>query len=201
MADLVAAGRAPLSTASTAASWWTTRDPEQLGRLRAAGAQRARRETSSPGGPCPASPTAATRARASCSCPERGAGVWVEFEEGDLEFPIWVGTYWSRPAARQRAAEAQRRRRLRGGAPCRPARPARSSRRVKGHTMQFEDADGVEMVTIVEAVHGHVITLDGERDHGHRRPVRSRDHAGRRRRDGHRRRQRRQRGRRWTPAG
>ena len=29
--------------------------------------------------------------------PEVGAGVWVEFEEGDLEFPIWVGTFWSKP--------------------------------------------------------------------------------------------------------
>ena len=29
--------------------------------------------------------------------PEPGAGVWVEFEEGDLEFPIWVGTFWSEP--------------------------------------------------------------------------------------------------------
>ncbi|MCL4706188.1 hypothetical protein KJ068_13555 [bacterium] len=27
--------------------------------------------------------------------PEIGSGVWVEFEGGDLEFPIWVGTYWA----------------------------------------------------------------------------------------------------------
>jgi hypothetical protein len=29
--------------------------------------------------------------------PEVDAGVWVEFEAGDLEFPIWVGTFWSKP--------------------------------------------------------------------------------------------------------
>ena len=29
--------------------------------------------------------------------PEIDAGVWVEFEMGDLEYPIWVGTYWSKP--------------------------------------------------------------------------------------------------------
>jgi hypothetical protein len=23
-----------------------------------------------------------------------GAGVWVEFEQGDLDYPIWVGTFW-----------------------------------------------------------------------------------------------------------
>jgi uncharacterized protein involved in type VI secretion and phage assembly len=26
--------------------------------------------------------------------PERGAGVWIEFEGGDVSFPIWVGCYW-----------------------------------------------------------------------------------------------------------
>ncbi len=29
--------------------------------------------------------------------PEKGAGVWVEFEAGDLDYPIWVGTFWSKP--------------------------------------------------------------------------------------------------------
>lgn len=26
--------------------------------------------------------------------PPRGAGVWVEFEQGDPDYPIWVGCYW-----------------------------------------------------------------------------------------------------------
>jgi uncharacterized protein involved in type VI secretion and phage assembly len=26
--------------------------------------------------------------------PEVGSGVWVEFEGGDVSFPIWVGGYW-----------------------------------------------------------------------------------------------------------
>ncbi|WP_446745336.1 phage baseplate assembly protein V [Silvibacterium acidisoli] len=26
--------------------------------------------------------------------PEVGSGVWVEFEQGDPDFPIWVGSYW-----------------------------------------------------------------------------------------------------------
>lgn len=26
--------------------------------------------------------------------PQIGAGVWVEFEQGDPDFPIWVGGYW-----------------------------------------------------------------------------------------------------------
>jgi uncharacterized protein involved in type VI secretion and phage assembly len=27
--------------------------------------------------------------------PERGSGVWIEFEGGDLSFPIWTGCYWN----------------------------------------------------------------------------------------------------------
>jgi uncharacterized protein involved in type VI secretion and phage assembly len=26
--------------------------------------------------------------------PEVGSGVWIEFEGGDVSFPIWVGGYW-----------------------------------------------------------------------------------------------------------
>lgn len=26
--------------------------------------------------------------------PEDGAGVWIEFEGGDVSYPIWVGCYW-----------------------------------------------------------------------------------------------------------
>ena len=30
--------------------------------------------------------------------PMIGAGVWIEFEQGDPDYPIWVGTYWGNPA-------------------------------------------------------------------------------------------------------
>lgn len=26
--------------------------------------------------------------------PEEGSGVWIEFEGGDVSYPIWVGCYW-----------------------------------------------------------------------------------------------------------
>jgi uncharacterized protein involved in type VI secretion and phage assembly len=26
--------------------------------------------------------------------PEPGAGVWIEFEGGDVSYPVWVGCYW-----------------------------------------------------------------------------------------------------------
>jgi hypothetical protein len=30
--------------------------------------------------------------------PQVGAGVWVEFEHGDLEYPVWVGSFWGTAA-------------------------------------------------------------------------------------------------------
>jgi hypothetical protein len=30
--------------------------------------------------------------------PPPGAGVWVEFEQGDPDYPIWVGGFWGSPA-------------------------------------------------------------------------------------------------------
>jgi uncharacterized protein involved in type VI secretion and phage assembly len=27
--------------------------------------------------------------------PERGAGVWIEFEGGDVSYPIWTGCWWA----------------------------------------------------------------------------------------------------------
>jgi len=30
--------------------------------------------------------------------PDIGAGVWIEFEHGDPDYPIWVGTYWGSAA-------------------------------------------------------------------------------------------------------
>ena len=29
-----------------------------------------------------------------CFIPEVDAGVWIEFEGGDVSYPIWVGCYW-----------------------------------------------------------------------------------------------------------
>jgi hypothetical protein len=91
--------------------------------------------------------------------PDPGAGVWVEFEEGDLEFPIWVGTFWSGPGS--------------GSELPRPNQPDGSEQNAvqdpvtrkilktaKGHTLQFEDADGAESITLVEGKHRHVMLLD-----------------------------------------
>jgi uncharacterized protein involved in type VI secretion and phage assembly len=91
--------------------------------------------------------------------PEPGAGVWVEFEEGDVEFPIWVGTFWSKPGGHSELpkpnhADGSEQ----GSVQSPPTRKIIKTR--KGHTIQFEDADGEELVIIVEATHEHVVTLN-----------------------------------------
>ena len=38
--------------------------------------------------------------------PPIGAGVWIEFEKGDPEYPIWVGSYWGSVAETPALAKA-----------------------------------------------------------------------------------------------
>ena len=60
--------------------------------------------------------------------PDEGSGVWIEFEGGDVSFPIWVGGYW-------RQGEF-------------PADPGDAADRVKvivtkaSHKVKFDDGDG-----------------------------------------------------------
>src|SRR5215207_7800214 len=92
--------------------------------------------------------------------PEIGAGVWVEFEEGDLEFPIWVGTFWSRPGGTTEVPVTRDRSGAEGAVSDPPTRRILTTAR--GHTIQIEDAEGKDMILIHEKVHGHTIVLDGE---------------------------------------
>ena len=91
--------------------------------------------------------------------PEVGAGVWVEFEEGDLEFPIWVGTFWSKPGGTSELPLPNKPDGSEDSAVQDP--PTRKIiKTLKGHTLQFEDKDGEEMVMIVEAKNKHVIVMN-----------------------------------------
>ncbi|SCY82358.1 phage baseplate assembly protein V [Desulfoluna spongiiphila] len=91
--------------------------------------------------------------------PEVGAGVWVEFEEGHLEFPIWVGTYWSKPRGESEVPKPVGADGVEEGQVQDPP-TAKIIKTAKGHTLQFEDRDGDERITLVEARHNHVLTMD-----------------------------------------
>jgi uncharacterized protein involved in type VI secretion and phage assembly len=90
--------------------------------------------------------------------PERKAGVWVEFEEGDLEFPIWVGTYWAKPDAGSQLPKPQEDDGTEQDQVQDP--PTRKIIKTKrGHTIQLEDAEGHESVLVREGSQGHLITM------------------------------------------
>lgn len=93
--------------------------------------------------------------------PEVGAGVWVEFEEGDLEFPIWVGTFWSKPGGDSELPKPNDPEGTEQGDVQDP--PTRKTIKTKkGHTIQFEDSDDDDkaMVIIIEATHKNSIVMN-----------------------------------------
>ncbi len=72
-------------------------DPESRGRIRAR-VPRLLGEDTPTGWALPASPYAGPD-QGLFAVPELGAGVWIEFEEGDLSRPIWSGMWWGSPQA------------------------------------------------------------------------------------------------------
>ena len=71
--------------------------------------------------------------------PDVGAKVWVEYEEGNLDSPIWVGVFWSAPGGTTEIpAEAQ--------APDAPT--TRVLKTAAGHRLEFNDKAGEESITL-----------------------------------------------------
>ncbi|WP_052691779.1 phage baseplate assembly protein V [Teredinibacter purpureus] len=81
--------------------------------------------------------------------PEKESGVWVEYEGGDIDFPVWVGTFWSAPDDENElplvydidgedSDEVQNP----------PTRKIIRTR--KGHSIQFEDKDDEELLLILQ---------------------------------------------------
>jgi hypothetical protein len=90
--------------------------------------------------------------------PEVDAGVWVEFEEGDLEFPIWVGTFWSKPGGEPETPRANGADGSEAGSVQSP--PTRKLIKTKaGHTIQFEDADDDVRIIICDGQNENRIVL------------------------------------------
>jgi uncharacterized protein involved in type VI secretion and phage assembly len=140
-----------------------TEDPKRLGRVRLQVPSVLGREVAT-GWAMPCVPYGGQKNQGFLSIPEVGAGVWVEFEEGDLEFPIWVGTFWSEPGGESEIPALN-------GADGKELKneqkpPTRKIIKTqKGHTIQFEDADGKEMVTIIQRINKdlcNVITLKND---------------------------------------
>lgn len=97
--------------------------------------------------------------------PEVGAGVWIEFEEGDLEFPIWVGTFWSKPdgtseVPKPNKKEADKEFEEEDDVQAPPT--CKIIKTKKGHTIQIEDLDGDERILIIEATNKNMILMNSD---------------------------------------
>jgi len=127
-------------------------DPESLGRLTLRVPSVLGPEVVT-GWALPCVPYGGDRNQGFLCIPEPGAGVWVEFEAGDLEFPIWVGTFWSKPLGNSELPKPNNAHGAEHGSVQSP--PTRKIIKTKrGHTIQFEDAGGEE----------RIIICDGERE-------------------------------------
>jgi uncharacterized protein involved in type VI secretion and phage assembly len=80
--------------------------------------------------------------------PEIGAAVWVEFEEGDLSRPLWVGAFWPPPT--QPAGGSQ---------PTLGDPAVRGLHTSAGHVLVFDDTSGSEAFHL-EHPAGATVTID-----------------------------------------
>ena len=92
--------------------------------------------------------------------PDAGAAVWTEFEEGDLEFPIWVGSFWSQPNSESELPKPNKGSDGSEESDIQDPPTSKIIKTAKGHTLQFEDADGSEMILLREGKKGHFLTMD-----------------------------------------
>jgi uncharacterized protein involved in type VI secretion and phage assembly len=81
-------------------------DPNNLGRLRAK-VPRLLADTEL-GWALPAFPYGGASEQGFFAMPDIGAGVWIEFEEGHLSYPIWTGTWYSSGSIPESAQPAQK---------------------------------------------------------------------------------------------
>jgi uncharacterized protein involved in type VI secretion and phage assembly len=93
--------------------------------------------------------------------PEVEAGVWVEFEAGNLDYPVWVGTYWGKPGGTSEVPKPNKPDGSEDSAVQNP--PTRKIiKTLKGHTIQFEDAEGEDLVLILEKTNGNLLVMNSD---------------------------------------
>jgi uncharacterized protein involved in type VI secretion and phage assembly len=78
--------------------------------------------------------------------PEIGAQVWVEFEEGNMDSPIWVGVFWQSTQAIP--TEAQK-----------SPPTTRIIKTPSGHVLQFDDESGKEKLRLAHST-GAELNID-----------------------------------------
>jgi len=114
----------------------SNKDPDQLGRLQLRIPSVLGTEVT--GWALPCLPFGGTAGLGWFAIPERDAQVWVEFEEGELRRPIWVGTFWQ--SGGDIPADAQK-----------TPPTTRVLQTASGHILQFDDEDQHEQIRLHHA--------------------------------------------------
>ncbi|MFE5893502.1 phage baseplate assembly protein V [Streptomyces sp. NPDC056462] len=86
--------------------------------------------------------------------PPPGAGVWVEFEQGDPSFPVWTGCWYG--AAEELPPDA--RRELQAGSPSKPV----VVQTPQAHKLVMNDTPGAEQGILLQAQGGAYIRITKE---------------------------------------
>jgi uncharacterized protein involved in type VI secretion and phage assembly len=124
-------------------------DPENRGRLRLR-IPSILGDTVISGWALPCAPYGGSPGQGFFFIPEKDAGVWVEFEAGLLDYPVWVGTYWSKPGGQTEAP------------PPGSQQSPPSSKLIKTlkHTLELADGQGGESITITDDANNNTVVLD-----------------------------------------
>ncbi|MFB7927932.1 phage baseplate assembly protein V [Streptomyces sp. NPDC056039] len=86
--------------------------------------------------------------------PPPGAGVWVEFEQGDPSFPVWTGCWYG--AAEELPPDA--RRELQANSPSKPV----VVQTLQAHKLVMNDTPGAEQGILLQAQGGAYIRITKE---------------------------------------
>lgn len=118
-------------------------DPDNLGRLKATVPGLLGTETC--GWALPCVPYGGDVEQGLFAIPEVGAGVWIEFEGGDLSYPIWVGTWWSSNEVPESAT------------------PDKKVVKTKsGNKIVLDDTSGSELIEISDASGSNTVKLSSD---------------------------------------
>jgi uncharacterized protein involved in type VI secretion and phage assembly len=114
------------------------RDPDDLGRIKAKVPRALGDEET--GWALPAFAFGGAAEQGFFAVPEVGAGVWIEFEGGDLSYPVWTGTWYT------------------GGAIPEAAKPGKKVLKTRsGHKIVLDDDAGTLEITDTNA---NTVTMD-----------------------------------------
>lgn len=132
-------------------------DPEKLGRLKVKVPSVLGNNVVT-GWALPCTPYGGDAERGFLFIPDIGAGVWMEFEEGDPEFPIWVGTFWSKPGGdselpKPNSPEGT----VEDDVQSPPTR--KIIKTTAGHTIQFEDDKDAAEIVLFDGVNQHIVAM------------------------------------------